>query len=111
MLGDIVGRRIVTIGEEDTAAYVSRAAKAPSLLPSDVHKAVEKAISDKAARASKLSCNAKYGLVLVDTLEQLEPNDASYWASFDLAAFDVVAVVRIEENSPNLLSFVKGSVG
>ena len=111
VLGDIVGKRIITLGVEHTEAHVSRAAKAPSLLPSDVHKAVDKALSDKAVMVPKLSPNAKYCLVLVDTLEQLELNDDTYWASFDLTAFDVVAVARIEENSPNLLSFVKGSIG
>ena len=111
VLGDIVGKRIITIGKHQTEEYVRRAAKAPPLLPSDIHKAVEKAISDKAARSPRLSSNATSCLVLVDTLEQLELNDDSYWGSFDLTAFDVIAVARIEENSRNLLHFVKGSIG
>lgn len=110
VLGDIVGRWIVTIGVEDTDVHVSRAARAPVLSRDDIDKAVEKALSDKSAMVPKLAPNTKYCVVLVDTLEQLEPDNENYWAGFDLTAFDVVVVARIEENSPNLLRFVKGSI-
>ena len=111
VLGDIVGKRIVTIGVKDTEAHVSRAAKAPALSHEDIHKAVEKALSDKAAMVPKLAPNTRYCVVLVDTLEQLEPSDDNYWSGFDLSAFDAVAVARIEENSPTALGFVKGNIG
>ena len=40
VLGDIVGKRIVTVGVEDTEEYISRASKAPPLSLSELHKAV-----------------------------------------------------------------------
>ena len=111
VLGNIVDKRIVTIGVKDTEAHVSRAAKAPALSREDIYKAVEKALSNKAAMVPKLAPNTRYCVVLVDTMEQLEPSDDNYWSAFDLSAFDAVAVARIEENSPTALGFVKGKIG
>ena len=71
-------------------------------------KPLRKALSNKAAMVPKLAPNTRYCVVLVDTMEQLEPSDDNYWSAFDLSAFDAVAVARIEENSPTALGFVKG---
>ena len=100
-----------TVGVKDTEAHISRAAKAPALSHEDIYKAVEKALSNKAAMVPKLAPNTRYCVVLVDTMEQLEPSDDNYWSAFDLSAFDAVAVARIEGNSPTALGFVKGKIG
>ena len=110
VLGNIVGGRVITLDADDTEKHVSRASKAPPLAASEIHAALRKALNDKAVKDRYMPPNAKYCVVLVDTLEALDTSDPEFWSKFDLHAFDAVAVARIEDGSPKLLDLVKGNI-
>ena len=110
ILGKIPQTRVVAVRAKSEYAALCRAAGQTSIVSRDIDEAIKKAIEEKAQKASQVSINDKYCLLLVDVMELIDRQNIAQWEKYNLEVFDSVILVHITPDQPDKITLIKGSM-
>ena len=108
VLGDLLNSRHVPDKSRDSKKVIERAAQSPQISDSDVEKALDQAIRNKARKRPSVGTGYKYCLLLVNAVGLDVGKQSSVWQGKDLSSFD--AVVLISGYTDPEIEFIKGSL-
>ena len=110
VLGDIPNERTIKLDGRNIKAMKARAVRSSPIDAKEIDAALQKALKDKGARASKCKLGSKYCLVLMNVANLDIGKDSQVWAGKDLSAFDAVVMIHCRAGADLTLEYIKGTL-